>query len=128
MQLTILKRIVALLKERKEKVMEMGGKKGRGLIKALLVDHLPHFPWLTRNVLDHYILTYSTNGLGVPKMIIAQEQKIMSGLTDVASPFRAATPSATAMSMAASANTPGSTKSRNNEMVVTTTSSNKGGW
>jgi hypothetical protein len=53
--------------ERKEKAMEMGGKKGRGLIKALLDEHIPHFPWLTINMLYHYILTYSTDGVRVPK-------------------------------------------------------------
>jgi hypothetical protein len=44
MQLPILKLIAALLKERKDKALEMGGNKGRVLIKALLVKHLPHFP------------------------------------------------------------------------------------
>jgi hypothetical protein len=97
------------------------------LSKALLAEHLPHFPWLTRNMLDHYILTYSTDGVRVPKMIIAQEQTIVSGLTNAASPVRAATPSAIAMSTATSANIPGSTTTSTNEMVVTTTSSNKGG-
>jgi hypothetical protein len=62
-----------------------------------------------------------------PKIIIAQEHEIVSGLTDVASPVRAATPSAIVMSTATSANTPGITTTSTNEMVVTTTSSNKGG-
>jgi hypothetical protein len=62
-------------------------------------------PWLTRNMLDHYILTYSTDGLRVPKMIIAQEQTIVSGLTNFASTVRAATTSAIATLTAMGANT-----------------------
>jgi hypothetical protein len=60
-------------------------------------------------------------------MIIAQEQIIVSGLTDVASPVRAETPSAIAISTTTSANTPVSTTTSTTETVVTTTSSNKGG-
>jgi hypothetical protein len=51
----------------------------------------------------------------------------VSGLNDISSPVRAATPSAIAMSTATSANTPGSTTTSTNETLVTTTSSNKGG-
>jgi hypothetical protein len=117
MQLPILKRIAALLMERKDKAMEMGGKKGHGLIRVLLDEQLPHFRWLTRNMLDHYILTYSTDGVRVPKIIIAQEQTIMYGLTDVEFPVRASTPSAMAMSTTMSANTPGSSTTSNNKTV-----------
>jgi hypothetical protein len=128
MQLPILRRIVALPKERKEKAMEMGGKKGRGLIKAILAEHLTHFPWLTRTMLDHYILTY-TDDFMVPKIIIAQQHTIVLGLTNVASPVRAATSAiemSTVTSAATSANTPGSTTTSTKETVATTTSS-KGG-
>jgi hypothetical protein len=74
-------------------------------------------------MLDHYILTYSTNGIRVTKIIIAQEQTIVSGSTNVTYPVRLATPSPMAMS----ANTPGSTTNSTNETVVTKKSSNKGG-
>jgi hypothetical protein len=43
MQLPILKRIVALLNDRREKVME-GGKKGCGVLKGLIEEHIKHFP------------------------------------------------------------------------------------
>jgi hypothetical protein len=52
MQIPILKRIVALLKERREKVME-GGKKGCGILKGLIEEHVQHLPWITRNMVDH---------------------------------------------------------------------------
>jgi hypothetical protein len=67
MQLSILKRIVAMLKERREKVQE-SGKKGHGLIESLIEEHLPHLPWLTRNMVHHYITTYTGENL-VPTLI-----------------------------------------------------------
>jgi hypothetical protein len=68
MQIPILKRIVALLKERREKVME-GDKKGRGILKGLIDEHVQHFPWLTRNMVDHYIVTYTDDNHVVLRLI-----------------------------------------------------------
>jgi hypothetical protein len=85
MQVPILKRIVALLKERQEKVMEWG-KKGRGILKGLIEEHVQHFPWLTRNMVDHYIVTYTDDKL-VPLEIDTSinNQTVVSGLTDASS-------------------------------------------
>jgi hypothetical protein len=52
MQIPILKRIVSLLKERREKVKE-GGKKGHDILKGLIEEHMQHFPWLAQNMVDH---------------------------------------------------------------------------
>jgi hypothetical protein len=82
MQVPILKLIVALLKERREKVMEEG-KKGRGILKGLIEEHVQHFPWLTRNMVDHYIFTYTDDNI-VPLEIDTSinTQTVVSGLTD----------------------------------------------
>jgi hypothetical protein len=82
MQIPILKRIVALLNERREKVMG-GGKKGRGILKGTIEEHVQHFPWLTRNMVDHYIVTYMDDNL-VPLEIDTSinNQTVVSGLTD----------------------------------------------
>jgi hypothetical protein len=77
-----------MLKERREKVQE-SGKKGRGLIKSLVEEHLPHFPWLTRNMVHHYITTYTGKNL-VPTLIRTMHHTVVSGLTDVWSPVLAA--------------------------------------
>jgi hypothetical protein len=90
MKIPILKRIVALLKERREKVME-GGKKGRGILKGLIEEHVQHFPWITRNMVDHYIVTYTDDNI-MPLEIDTsiKNQTVVSGLTD-ASPVALAT-------------------------------------
>jgi hypothetical protein len=82
MQVPILKRIAALPKERREKVME-GGKKGRGILKGLIEQNVQHFPWVTRNMVDHYIVTYTDDNL-VPLEIDTSinNQTVVSGLTD----------------------------------------------
>jgi hypothetical protein len=88
MQIPILKRIIALLKERREKVME-GGKKGRGILKGLIEEHVQHFPWITRNMVDHYIVTYTDDNL-VPLEIDTSinNQTVVSGLTDASVPSK----------------------------------------
>ena len=88
MQLSILKRIVVMLKERREEMKE-SGKKGRGLIKILVEEHLPHFPWLTRNMVHHFITTHTDENM-VPTVIKTSHQTVVSGLTDLQSPVSAA--------------------------------------
>jgi hypothetical protein len=93
MQIPILKRIVALLKERE------GGKKGRGILKGLIEEHVHHFPWLTWNMVDYYIVTYTYDNL-VPLDIDTSINNqtavsVVSGLTD-ASPVALATANVTA--------------------------------
>jgi hypothetical protein len=109
MQIPILKQIVALLKERREKVME-GGNKGRGIFKGLIEEHVQHFPWLTRNIVDHYIITYTDDNL-VPLEIDTSinNQTLVSGLTD-ASTVALATANVTAITAPADTTitTPGS--------------------
>jgi hypothetical protein len=56
MQLPIITLIVALLKERREKAIEEG-KTGRGILKELMQERIIHFPWLTRNMVSHYMIT-----------------------------------------------------------------------
>jgi hypothetical protein len=56
--LPILKQILALLKERQEKVLE-GGKQGLGILKGIIKDHRKHLTCLTRNMASHYIITYT---------------------------------------------------------------------
>jgi hypothetical protein len=60
-----------------------GGKKGRGILKGLIEEHLQHFPWLTRNMVDHYIVTYTDDNL-VPLEIYTSinNQTVVSYLTD----------------------------------------------
>jgi hypothetical protein len=108
-QIPILKRIVALLKERQEKVME-GGKKGCGILKGLIEEHLQHFPWLTRNMVDHYIATYTDDNLVHLEIDTSiNNQTVVSGFTD-ASPVALATANVTAITAptGATITTPGS--------------------
>jgi hypothetical protein len=94
MQIHILKRIAALLKERREKLVE-GGKKGCGILKGLIEEHVQHFPLLTRNFVDHNIVTYTDDNL-VPLEIDTSinNQTVVSFLTD-ASPVALATANVT---------------------------------
>jgi hypothetical protein len=95
-QIPILKLIVALLKERREKVTE-GGKKGCGISKGLIEEHVQHFPWLTQNMVDHYIVTYTENNLLPLEIDTTNTQTVVSGLTD-APPIALATVNVTAIS------------------------------
>jgi hypothetical protein len=72
-----------MLKERRNKMQE-SSKKGLGLIKSLIKEHLPHFPWITRNMVHHLITTYTDKNL-VPTVIQTTHHKVVSGLTDVRS-------------------------------------------
>jgi hypothetical protein len=86
MQLPIIHRIAALTKERQEKAIEEGNI-GRGMLKELVQDHMIHFPWLTRNMVSHYMINYTGDNL-VPLEIVTgtNNQIVVSGLTD-ASPL-----------------------------------------
>jgi hypothetical protein len=96
MQLPILKRIVALLKERRKKLLESGNK-GRGILKGIIEEHITNFPWLARNMVSHYIITYTEDKL-VPLVIVTStsNQTVVSGLTE-ASPVDMATSHITAI-------------------------------
>jgi hypothetical protein len=84
-----------MLKERREK-MQASGKKGCSLIKRIVEEPLPHFPWLTRNMVHHFITTYTyTDENMVPIVIQTKHQTVVSGLTNLPSPVSAATRSAT---------------------------------
>jgi hypothetical protein len=83
MQVSILKRIVEMLNERREKMQE-SGKKGRGLIKSLVEEHLPHFLCMTRNMLHHFITTYTNENM-VPTVIQTKHHTVVSGLTNLTS-------------------------------------------
>jgi hypothetical protein len=74
-----------------------GGKKGRGILKGLIEEHVQHFPWLTWNMVDHYIVTYTDDNI-VPLEIDTSinNQTVVSGLTD-ASPVALATANLTAI-------------------------------
>jgi hypothetical protein len=72
-----------------------GGKKGRGILKGLIEEHVQHFPWLTRNTVDHYIVTYRDDNI-VPLEIDTSinNQTVVSGLNDT-SPVALATANVT---------------------------------
>jgi hypothetical protein len=57
MQLPILQRIVEVLRERGEGMLEMRGSTGRGLLKLIISEHIHHFQWPTRHMVNHYIAT-----------------------------------------------------------------------
>jgi hypothetical protein len=78
-----------MLKERRDKMQEIG-KKGHGLIKIIVKEHLPHLPWLTRNMMHHFITTYTNENI-VPAVIQTKHQTVVSRLTDFPSPVSAAT-------------------------------------
>jgi hypothetical protein len=57
------------------------------MLKELVQDNMIHSPWLTRNMVSHYIINYTDNNL-VPLEIVTgmNNQTVVSGLTD-ASPI-----------------------------------------
>jgi hypothetical protein len=74
MQLSILKTIVVMLKERREKMQE-SGKKGRDLINILVDEHLPRLPWLTPNMVHHFITIYTNENMA-PHVIQTKHQQV----------------------------------------------------
>jgi hypothetical protein len=87
MQLPILNRIAELLKRRNEIAIEKKGKKGRGITKELMEEHIKKFPSLIRNMMNHYISTYHSDNLTI--LIDTHHQTDVSGITNT-SPVNAA--------------------------------------
>jgi hypothetical protein len=58
MQLPILKRIVEVLRERRQTALETTGNTGRGLLKLIISEQIKYFPWTTRHMVNHYIATH----------------------------------------------------------------------
>jgi hypothetical protein len=82
MQLPIIQKIVALLKERRDKAIKEG-KIGRGMLKELVQEHMIHLPWLTRNMVSQYMINYTDDNLVPPEIITGMNnQTVVSGLTD----------------------------------------------
>jgi hypothetical protein len=79
MQLPILKRIAELLKRRKAVAIEATGKKGMGILEELMEEHIKQFPWLTRNMVNHYTITYLKEYI-LPMIIDTQHQTVVSGI------------------------------------------------
>jgi hypothetical protein len=101
MQLPIIKRILALLKEQREKAIKEG-KIGHGMLKKLVREHMIHFPWLTRNMVSHYMINYNDDNRVPLEIFTMNNQTVVSGLTD-------ASPLGMAMAMATSITTPAGT-------------------
>jgi hypothetical protein len=62
MELPIIQWIVALLKERRDNTSEEGNI-GRGMLKELVHDHMVDLPWLTRNMVIHYMINGTDDNL-----------------------------------------------------------------
>jgi hypothetical protein len=58
MQLPILLIIVEVLRDRRQTASETTGNTGRGLLKSIISEQIKHFPWLTRHMMNHYIVTH----------------------------------------------------------------------
>jgi hypothetical protein len=67
------------------------------MLKELVQEHMINFPWLTRNMVSHYIINYTDDNL-VPLEIVTgmNNQTVVSGLTD-ASPVGIVIATATAI-------------------------------
>jgi hypothetical protein len=83
MQLPILQKNVEVLRDRREKMLETTGNMGRGLLKFIISEHVRHFPWLTRHMVNHYIATHP-DGEPIDTVIQTNSNKktVVSGLTD----------------------------------------------
>jgi hypothetical protein len=70
-------------------------KKRCAILKGLIEEHIRHFPWLTRNMLNHYIITYTNDNI-MPLEIVTgtNNYTVVSGLTG-ASPIDMATVNST---------------------------------
>jgi hypothetical protein len=81
MQLPILKRIVALLKEQGYKAGYSLGKKGWGILKDLFNEQRKYFPWITSDTVNNYSVAHMEENL-VPGVIETKNITGISGLTD----------------------------------------------
>jgi hypothetical protein len=83
MQLPILQRIVEVLRERRERMLETMGNTGRGLLKLISSEHIHHFLWLARHMVNHYIATHPDGEpIGTVVQTNSNNQTVISGLTD----------------------------------------------
>jgi hypothetical protein len=83
-KLPILKHIAELLKRQKSIAIETMGKKGRGIVKELMDERIKKFPWLTRNMMNHYTSTYLEEDT-LRMVIDTQQQTAVSGITESSS-------------------------------------------
>jgi hypothetical protein len=53
------------------------------MLKELVKDHMIHFPWLTWNMVSHYMINYTDDNI-MPLEIVTgmHNQTVVSGLTD----------------------------------------------
>jgi hypothetical protein len=59
------------------------GKNGRGIMKEPVEEHIKQFPWLTRNIMNHYISNCHSDNL--PIVIDTPRQTVVSGISDTSS-------------------------------------------
>jgi hypothetical protein len=71
-------------------MLETTGNTGRGLLKLIISEHIHHFPWLTRHMVNHYIATHPDGEpIGTVNQTNSNNQTVMSGLTDLSPIARA---------------------------------------
>jgi hypothetical protein len=80
MDLPNLKHSSELLKRQNVITIETMGKRGRGILKEPMDEHIKHFPWPTRNTMDHYTSTYLEQDT-LPMMIDIHHQTVVSWIT-----------------------------------------------
>jgi hypothetical protein len=82
MRLPILQRIVEVFWERQEIMLETMGNTGRGLLKLIISEHIHHFPWINRHMVNHNIATHSYDKqIGTVIKTNSNNQTVISGLT-----------------------------------------------
>jgi hypothetical protein len=71
-------------------MLETKGNTGRGLLKLIISDHIHHFPWLTRHIVNHYIATHQDGEpIGTVIQTNSNNQTFVSGLNDTSPIARA---------------------------------------
>jgi hypothetical protein len=84
MQLTILQRIAEVLRERQERMLETMGNTDIGLLQLIISEHIHHFPWITRHMVNHYIATHPDGEpIGTVVQTNSNNQTVVSGLNDL---------------------------------------------
>jgi hypothetical protein len=78
-QRPILKHMAELLKMRKEITIETKGNNRRCTMKELVKEHINQFPWLKRDMTNHYINTH--HSVNIP-IAIDTHHHVVSGITD----------------------------------------------
>jgi hypothetical protein len=75
------------------------------MLKELVQEHMIHFPWLTRNMVSHYMINYTDDNLVHLEIVTGMNNKtVVSGL-NAASPVGMAMATATAITTPTSTNT-----------------------